>query len=70
MFELALYYKATNDLFVNGIKIHNFKAKHSEIVRTPQCLGKISTDWLVHNITNSGLNCYFYEFMMLLQLMI
>ena len=31
-------------LFVNGIKIYKFKAKDSEIVASPLCLGNISKD--------------------------
>ena len=36
-------------MFVNGKEIHKFKAKDSEIVATPLCLGNISKDWSVHN---------------------
>ena len=31
-------------LFVNGIKIYKFKAKDSEVVASPLCLGNISKD--------------------------
>ena len=34
------------NLFVNGKEIHKFKAKDSEIVATPLCLGNISKDWV------------------------
>ena len=37
-------------LFVNGKEIHKFKAKDSEIVATPLCLGNISKDWSVDNM--------------------
>ena len=31
-------------------KIHKFKAKDSEIVATPLCLGNISNNWSVDNM--------------------
>ena len=44
-FLLSLHYCGENScLFVNGIEIHKFKAKDSEIVVTPVCLGDISKD--------------------------
>ena len=49
-------------LFVNGTKIHKFKAKDSEIVATPLCLGNISKDFLVDNMKKTGLNGYVYDF--------
>ena len=43
---LNLHYNGANSyLFVNGKEIHKFKAKDSEIVATPLCLGNISKDW-------------------------
>ena len=43
---LNLHYNGANSyLFVNGTKIIKFKAKDSEIVATPLCLGNISKDW-------------------------
>ena len=45
-FCLSLHYNGANSyLFVNGTEIYNFKAKTSEIVTTPLCLGNISKDW-------------------------
>ena len=42
-FCLILHYNGANSyLFVNGTKIYKLKAKDSEIVATPLCLGKIS----------------------------
>ena len=39
---LSLHYNVANSyLFVNGKEIHKFKAKDSEIVRTPFCLGNL-----------------------------
>ena len=49
-------------LFVNGTKIHKFKAKDSEIVATPLCLGNISKNFLVDNMKKTGLNGYVYDF--------
>ena len=44
-FCLSLHYnKANSYLFVNGKEIHKFKAKDSEIVAIPLCLGNISKD--------------------------
>ena len=50
-FCLSLHYNGANSyLFVNGKKIHKFKAKDSEIVATLFCLGKISKDWTLDNL--------------------
>ena len=39
---LSLHYNGANTyLFVNGTKTHKFKAKDSEIMATPLCLGNI-----------------------------
>ena len=39
-----------------------FKAKDSEIVASPICLGNISKDWSADNMKNTELNGYVYEF--------
>ena len=70
-----MYYNEVNSyLFVNGTKIHKFKAKDSEIVATSLCFGNISKDFPIDNMKKTGLNGYVYDFrvliMMLLQLMI
>ena len=50
-FCLSLHYNGANNyLFVNGKETDKFKAKDSEIVATPLCLGNISKDWLVDNM--------------------
>ena len=50
-FCLSLHYNGANSyLFVNGKETHKFKAKDSEIVATPLCLGNISKDWSVDNM--------------------
>ena len=62
-FFLSLHYNGTNSyLFVNGTEIIKFKAKDSEIVATPLCLGNISKDWSVDNMKKTELNGYFYDF--------
>ena len=50
-FCLSLHYNGANSyLFVDGIEIYKFKAKDSEILVGPICLGNISKDWLVDNM--------------------
>ena len=49
-------------MLVNGKEIHKFKARDSEIVVAPLCLGNISKDWTVVNIEKTGLNGYVYDF--------
>ena len=45
-FCLSLHYNGRNSfLFVNGTEIVKFKAKDSNIVASPLCLGNISKDW-------------------------
>ena len=64
LFELALlHYNGTNSyLFVNSTEIIKFKAKDSNIIATPLCLGNISKDWSVDNMEDTGLNGYVYNF--------
>ena len=56
------YNGASSYLFVNGKKIHKLKAKDSEIVETPLCLGNISKDWTLDNMKKTRLNGYVYDF--------
>ena len=49
-------------MFVNGKEIYKFKAKDSETVRNPLCLGNILKDRLVDNMKKTGLNGYIYNF--------
>ena len=60
-FCLSLHYNGANsNLFVNVKEIHKFKAKDSEIVATPLCLGNISKNWSVDDmkkICDSHLTC-------------
>ena len=58
-----MHYNGANSyLFVNAKETINFKAKDSEIVGSPLCLGNISKDWLTDNMKKTGLNGYVYEF--------
>ena len=62
-FCLSLHYNGANSyLFVNGTEIYKFKAKDSEIVATPLCLGNISKDWSVDNMKKTGLDGKVYDF--------
>ena len=47
---------------VNGTEIFKFKAKDSEIVASPLCLGNISKDWTVDNMKRTGFTGYIYDF--------
>ena len=56
-FCLSLHYNgASSYLLVNGKEILKFKAKDSEIIASPLCLGNISKDWSVDNMKKTGLN--------------
>ena len=62
-FCLSLHYnKANSYLFINGKEIVKFKAKDSESVASPLCLGNISNNWSADNMKKTGLNGYIYEF--------
>ena len=53
----SLHYNGTNSyLFVYGTEIYKFKAKDSEIVASPLCLGNISKDFSVDNMKKTGLD--------------
>ena len=60
---LSLHYNEANSyLFVNGTEIIKFKAKYSELVPCPLCLGKISKNFSVNNMKKTGLNGFVYDF--------
>ena len=61
---MVLHYNGANSyLLVNGTESHKFKAKGSEIVATPVCLGYISKFFSVDNMKKkTGLNGYVYDF--------
>ena len=56
--KLALYNRRNSYIFVNGAKIHKFKAKDSEIVATPLCLGSVSEGVSVDNKKKTRLSGY------------
>ena len=63
MFCLSLHSNGANSyLFVNSTEIYKFKAKDSEIVVGPICLGNISKDWSVDNMKRTGFTGYVYDF--------
>ena len=58
-----MHYNGANSyLFVNGKEIVKFKAKDSEIVASPLCLGNISKDWSIDNMKRTGFTGYVYDF--------
>ena len=58
-----MHYNGANSyLFTNSTEVTKFKAKDSNIIATPLCLGKISKDWSVDNMKDTGLNAYVYDF--------
>ena len=62
-FWLSLHYNGANSyLSVNDTEIYKFKAKDSEIVASPLCLGNISKDWSTDNMKKTGFNGYIYDF--------
>ena len=62
-FCLSLHYNGDNSyLFVNGKVVINFKAKDSEIVPYPLCLGDLSEDFEVGYMRASGQIGYIYDF--------
>ena len=73
-FCLSLHYNGVNSyLFVNGTEIYKFKAKNSEIVPIPLCLGNISEDLSADNMKKLDLLVMFMILvlvMILLQLTI
>ena len=62
-FCVSLHYNGGNScLLVNGTEIIKFKAKDSEIVASPLCLGNIPKDWSTDNMKKTGLTGYVYDF--------
>ena len=58
-----MHYNGANSyLFVKGTEIIKFKAKDSEIVPTPLCLGYITKEFSEENTKKTGLNRYVYDF--------
>ena len=62
-FCLSLHYNGANSyLFVNGTEIYKLKAKDSENVASPLCLGNISKDWSIDIMKRTGFTGYVYDF--------
>ena len=55
------YNGASSYLFVNGTQIIKFKAKDSELVATPLCLGNTSKDFS-KDMKKTGFYGYVYDF--------
>ena len=59
----TLHYNGANSyLFVTGTKIYKFKAKDSEILVGPICLGNTSKDWSIDHMKRNGFTGYVYDF--------
>ena len=59
LFCLRLHYNGANSyLFVNDTEFYKFKAKDSEIVASPLCLGNISKDWSTDNMKRTRFKDY------------
>ena len=70
-FCLSLHYNEANSyLFVNGTEIYKFKAKNSEVVATPLCLGNISKDWSADNVKKQDLMDTFMVLVLIMMLLI
>ena len=61
LFNFALQW-GKSYLFVNGAEIYKLKAKDSEILVGPICLGNISKDWSVDNMKRTGFTDYVCDF--------
>ena len=58
-----MHYNGANSyLFVNGIEIHKFKAKDSELNAIPLSLENISKEFSVDNMKKTGFYGYVYDF--------
>ena len=60
-FSLRLHYKG-DDSYLFDKEVIKFKAKDSEIVPYPLCLGNISKDFDDSDTTAKGLSAYVYDF--------
>ena len=62
-FCLSLHCNGVNSyLLVNGAEIYKLKAKDSEIVASPLCLGNTSSHWLIDNMKRTRFNGYVCDF--------
>ena len=62
-FCLSLHYSGDNSyLFVNGKGVTKFKAKNSELIRYPICLGNLSKNYCTDSRKNTGFYGNLYDF--------
>ena len=63
IFCLRLHYNGDNSyLFVNGKQVINFKAKNSELMKYPMCLGGLSKVYNKNSHKDTGLSGNVYDF--------
>ena len=63
IFCLSLHYNGDNSyLFVNGKQVINFKAKNSELIKYPMCLGGLSKDYDTNSRKDTELYGNAYDF--------
>ena len=63
IFCLKLHYNGDNNyLFVNGKEVTKFKAKNSELIKYPMCLGGLSKDYNRNSCKDTGLYGNVYDF--------
>ena len=56
IFCLSLHYNGDSSyLFVNGKEVTKFKAKNSELIKYPMCLGGLPKDYDTNGCKNTGL---------------
>ena len=64
-----MHYNGGNScLFVNDTKIIKFRAKDSEIMATPLCLGNMPKDFSIETIKKTELNKCVYETFIILDI--
>ena len=62
-FCLSLHYNVDNSyLFVNGKEVTKFKAKNSQLIKYPMCLGGLSKDYDTNSRKDTGLYGNVYDF--------
>ena len=63
IFCLSLHYNGDNSyLFANGKQVTKFKAKKSELIKYPMCLGRLSKDYTKNSRKDTGLYGNVYDF--------
>ena len=63
IFCLSLHYNGDNSyLLVNGKEVTKFKAKNSDLIKYPMCLGGLSKDYNENSRKNTGLYGNVYDF--------